>query len=60
MEGGINIQRDKTFFEFSEIIGHGTQEPVPLAQSFHGTWKGRGVLLELKQQGASVSGLLRR
>lgn len=56
LEGGVNIQRDKTFFEFSEIIGHGTQEPVPLSEAFSGTWKGRGVLLELKQEGASVSG----
>ena len=56
MEGGINIQRDRTFFEFSEIIGHGSQEPVPLSEAFSGKWKGRGVLLELKQKGASVSG----
>ena len=56
MEGGINIQRDKTFFEFSEIIGRGTQEPVPLSEAFRGKWKGRGVLLELKQDGAIVSG----
>lgn len=56
MEGGINVQRDKTFFEFSEIIGHGNQDPVPLSDAFRGKWKGRGVLLELKQEGASVSG----
>lgn len=56
LEGGINIQTDKTFFEFSEIIGHGTQEPVPLSEVFSGKWKDRGVLLELKQEGASVSG----
>lgn len=56
MEGGINIERDKTFFEFSEIIGHGHQEPVPLSEAFQGKWKGRGVLLELKQEGANVSG----
>lgn len=56
LAGGIQILRDKTFFEFSEIIGHGRQDPVPLSDAFHGKWKGRGVLLELKQQGASVSG----
>ncbi len=56
LEGGIDVLRDKTFFEFSEIIGHGTQEPVPLSEAFQGTWKGRGVLLELQQEGASVSG----
>lgn len=56
LEGGIDIQRDKTFFEFSEIVGHGHQEPVPLSDAFSGKWKGRGVLLELEQEGASVSG----
>lgn len=56
LEGGIDIQRDKTFFEFSEIVGHGTQEPVPMSEAFSGKWKGRGVLLELRQEGASVSG----
>jgi len=53
--GGIDIQRDKTFFEFSEIIGHGRQEQVPLMTAFTGKWKGRGVLLELKQEGVQVS-----
>lgn len=56
LEGGIDVQRDKTFFEFSEVIGHGTQEPVPLSEAFSGKWKGRGVLLELKQEDARVSG----
>ena len=54
--GGIDIQRDKTFFEFSEIIGYGRQQPVPLLKSFTGKWKGRGLLLELKQDGIRVSG----
>ena len=54
--GGIDVQREKTFFEFSEIIGHGHQEPVPLLNDFTGKWKGRGVLLELKQENARVSG----
>jgi len=54
--GGIDIQRDKTFFEFSEIIGHGSQEPIPLLNSFTGKWKGRGVLLELKQENTRVTG----
>lgn len=56
LQGGINVLRDKTYFEFSEIIGHGTQEAVPLFEGFDGKWKGRGVLVELKQDGASVSG----
>lgn len=54
--GGIDIQREKTFFEFSEIIGYGRQEPVPLLESYAGKWKGRGVLLELQQEGRRVSG----
>lgn len=56
LAGGIDIQRERTFLEFSEIVGHGSQEPVPLAQAFNGQWKGRGVLLELKQEGALVTG----
>jgi len=56
LRGGIDVQRDKTFFELSEIIGHGSQEPVPLSDKFTGKWKGRGVLLALSQDGPSVSG----
>lgn len=56
LTGGLDVQRDKTFFEFSEIVGHGAQETPPLSEAFTGKWKGRGVLLELAQQGARVSG----
>lgn len=56
LSGGIDIQRYKTFLEFSEITGHGTQEPVTLLERFSGQWKGRGVLMELKQDGAVVTG----
>ncbi|XOV90245.1 MAG: OmpA family protein [Pseudomonadota bacterium] len=56
LSGGINLLTDKTFFEFSEIIGEGTRAPVPVVDAFTGKWKGRGVLLELKQEGTSVSG----
>jgi outer membrane protein OmpA-like peptidoglycan-associated protein len=54
--GGINIEREKTFFEFSELIGYGVQVQVPLSHAFSGRWKGRGVKLELKQDGVRVSG----
>ena len=54
--GGIEVLRDKMFFEFSEIIGNGTQETPELARYFDGIWKGRGVLMELKQDGATVTG----
>ena len=56
LAGGIDVQREKTFFEFSEIIGYGQQETVPRSEAFTGKWKGRGVLLELQQDGARVSG----
>lgn len=56
LRGGIDVQRDKTFFEFSEIVGEGSQEPVPRLEAFTGKWKGRGVKLELTQDGANVSG----
>ncbi|MGA9573631.1 MAG: OmpA family protein [Lysobacterales bacterium] len=56
LQGGIDIQRDKTFFEFSEISGYGSQESTPLAEGFNGKWKGKGVILELKQDGRQVSG----
>ncbi len=54
--GGINVERDQTFFEFSEIIGNGTQQAPPLATGFTGNWKGRGVKIELAQDAATVTG----
>jgi outer membrane protein OmpA-like peptidoglycan-associated protein len=56
LRGGIEVLTEATYFEFSEIIGEGRQEPVPLLDAFTGKWKARGVLLELRQDGASVSG----
>jgi OOP family OmpA-OmpF porin len=56
LEGGIDVQRDKTFFEFSEIAGYGHQQPVPMSTTFSGQWKGPGVVLELHQDGAQVTG----
>lgn len=56
LQGGINVERDQTFFEFSEIAGYGEQEPPPLSQAFTGKWQGRGVKLDLQQDGVSVSG----
>ncbi len=54
--GGTSIERDKTFFEFSEIAGYGVQAQTPLSTAFTGKWKGRGITLELKQDGVLVSG----
>jgi len=54
--GGIQVTTPKAFFEFSEIIGNGTQEVPGLVDHFNGAWKGKGVLVKLKQEGAVVSG----
>lgn len=56
MQDGIDVQRDKTFMEFSELIGRGTQRSTALFEGFNGVWRGRGVKLELAQQGTSVIG----
>jgi outer membrane protein OmpA-like peptidoglycan-associated protein len=56
LEGGILVERDKTFFEFSELMGYGAQATPPRSAAFTGKWKGRGVTLELAQDGAVVSG----
>lgn len=56
LRGGLDVRGDKTFFEFSELRGYGDQEPVALSTAFDGKWKGRGMVLELHQSGASVSG----
>jgi outer membrane protein OmpA-like peptidoglycan-associated protein len=54
--GGIQVTTPLTFFEFSEIIGNGTQQTPPLSDRFRGNWKGRGVFIELRQDGPVVSG----
>jgi outer membrane protein OmpA-like peptidoglycan-associated protein len=56
LSGGLKIERDKTYYQFTEIIGHGQQETVALSKTFTGKWKGRGVLLDLKQEGTVVTG----
>jgi OmpA-OmpF porin, OOP family len=56
LRGGIQVTRPQTFFEFSEIIGNGSQQPSLLSDRFRGVWKGRGVLVQLRQDGAVVSG----
>jgi OmpA-OmpF porin, OOP family len=54
--GGIQVTTSEAFFEFSEIIGNGAQEVPGLATHFNGLWKGKGVLIQLKQEGPVVSG----
>ena len=50
------IEDGATFFEFSEVIGNGSQEPVAMVDHFTGVWKATFGLLELKQEGAAISG----
>ena len=56
LTGGIEPQRALMFYEFSEIVGNGEQETVPLSDAFDGAWRGRGVKLKLSQDGAVVTG----
>lgn len=56
LSGGLDVQNDKTYFEFSELIGNGTQQTRSAAQAFSGVWEGRGVDIELAQDGVTVTG----
>lgn len=54
--GGIDLRVARTFLEFSEVQGYGSQESVPRSDAFRGRWRGRGVQMELHQTGALVTG----
>jgi hypothetical protein len=54
--GGINILKPPSSFEFSEIIGNGTQETPDLATNFSGAWRTRANRVQLEQRGPVVSG----
>jgi OOP family OmpA-OmpF porin len=56
LQGGIEILSERMGFEFSEIIGNGTQEEPALADHFSGAWDSRFVKMELLQDGPLVSG----
>lgn len=56
LRGGIQMAPANTSLEISEIIGNGTQEMAPLADDFTGSWRAKGVAIELKQDGPLVSG----
>jgi hypothetical protein len=56
LRGGISVQTDASNFEFSEIIGHGTQDTPPLLEKFGGSWRTRGAAFDLQQDGPLVSG----
>lgn len=56
LTGGILVEREGSFFQFSEIIGNGTQETLPRSDAFTGAWQARGVAIRLRQQDATVTG----
>lgn len=56
LSGGLELLREQTFFEFTEVIANGTQQPVENAEGFSGVWSGRGVNIELAQDGVTVTG----
>lgn len=56
LSGGISTPGNLTSFEFSEIVGNGTQASPELANHFRGAWQTRGASMSLAQSGAIVSG----
>ena len=50
------VEEGATFFEFSELIAHGTQDPIATVDHFDGLWDPNGGLLELHQDGVTVTG----
>lgn len=56
LQGGIEILAERMGFQFSEIIGNGTQETPTLAEHFDGAWDSRYVKMKLMQDGPLVSG----
>jgi hypothetical protein len=54
--GGINVLRPPSSFEFSEIVGNGSQETPELASNFAGIWRTQANRLQLVQRGPVVSG----
>ncbi len=63
LRGGIQDGTEQMGYQFSELIGNGVQEPVPLEGGFSGIWDARppdvdrsSGLIELKQNGAAVTG----
>ncbi len=54
--GGINVMRPASSFEFSEIIGNGTQETPQMATNFSGVWRTQANRMQLAQRGPVVSG----
>lgn len=56
LSGGIQVQKPASSFEFSELIGNGTQETPALTTGFDGVWRKQANRLQLVQRGPLVSG----
>jgi outer membrane protein OmpA-like peptidoglycan-associated protein len=56
LAGGITGSAAQMYFEFSEIIGNGTQEVPQPVTHFTGAWRTMGLRLQLRQEGSVVSG----
>jgi outer membrane protein OmpA-like peptidoglycan-associated protein len=56
LAGGVQPLAPQMFFEFSEIIGNGTRQTPAMVDHFRGIWQGRGVLIQLRQDGPLVTG----
>ncbi|MCC7008004.1 MAG: OmpA family protein [Acidobacteria bacterium] len=56
LAGGIDVMRPQSSFEFSEIIGNGTQATPELSPAFTGAWRAQANRIRLIQKGPIVSG----
>jgi OOP family OmpA-OmpF porin len=56
LSGGINVLRPSSSYQFSEIVGNGTQGVPDLATHFQGVWRAGANRLRLVQRGPVVSG----
>lgn len=58
LSGGIRVEAEgnKTSLQFSELIGHGSQQRPDLSKAFTGRWGKGNAGYELAQSGAAVSG----
>lgn len=56
LSNGLDVRTPTVALEFSEIVGHGRQDAAALSTRFNGQWKGKGVAMAMRQQGAVVSG----
>ena len=68
LSGALHVEHEpgKTVVRFTELIGQGAQDPVPMGDRFNGVWElafldnpdGSGDLTQLRQDGSRVSGCI--